>query len=269
MTTPTFDTIKLDVADAVATITLNRPDRLNSMPPAMADDIRAALDHLPGNGARALLITGEGRGFCSGADLGGDRTSSEGSAVGGGARSRNALRHHYNPMLLALAGLDIPVITAVNGPAAGVGCSLALAGDFTLAGSSAYFLQAFVNIGLVPDGGSSWILPRLIGLPRAMQMMMLGEKISAAQAADWGLIYKAVDDAALLDEARALAARLAKGPTVALGTMRRVIRQGLSQDFATTLDAEAMGQFAAAGTADSVEGVMAFLQKRPANFSGK
>jgi 2-(1,2-epoxy-1,2-dihydrophenyl)acetyl-CoA isomerase len=265
MTIPTFDTIKLACADAVAMITLNRPERLNSMPPAMADDIRAALDHLPRLGARALLITGEGRGFCSGADLGGDRTE---SAIGGGARSRNALRHHYNPMMLALAGLDIPVVTAVNGPAAGVGCSFALAGDFTLAGHSAYFLQAFVNIGLVPDGGSSWLLPRLIGVPRALQMMMLGERISAAQAAEWGLIYKAVDDAALLDEARALALRLAKGPTVALGTMRRVLRQGLSQDFATTLDAEAMGQFAAANSPDSVEGVLAFLQKRPANFSG-
>lgn len=268
MTTPTFDTIKLDVADHVASITLNRPDRLNSMPPAMADDIRAALDHLPGLGARALLITGEGRGFCSGADLGGDR-SGGGSAIGGGARSRGALRKHYNPMLLALAGLDIPVVTAVNGPAAGVGCSFALSGDFTIAGSSAYFLQAFVNIGLVPDGGSSWVLPRLIGLPRALQMMMLGERISAAQAADWGLIYKVVDDAALMDEARALALRLAKGPTVALGTMRRVARAGLTQDYATTLDAEAMGQFIAGGSADSVEGVTAFLQKRPANFAGK
>lgn len=265
MTAPTFDTIKLDVADNVATITLNRPDRLNSMPPAMADDIRVALDHLPGLGARALLITGEGRGFCSGADLGGDRDS----AVGGGARSRNALRGQYNPMLLALAGLDFPVVTAVNGPAAGIGCSLALSADFTLAGSSAYFLQAFVNIGLVPDGGSSWLLPRLIGLPRAMQMMMLGERIGAAQAADWGLIYKAVDDAALLDEARTLAVRLAKGPTVALGTMRRVIRAGLMQDFTTTLDAEAMGQAVAASSPDSVEGVMAFLQKRAPNFSGK
>lgn len=267
MTTPTFGTIKFAVTDHVATITLNRPERLNSMPPAMADDIRSALDHLPSLGARALLITGEGRGFCSGADLAGDRSG--GSAVGGGARSRNALRAHYNPMMLALANLDIPVVTAVNGPAAGVGCSFALSGDFTLAGNSAYFLQAFVNIGLVPDGGSSWLLPRLIGLPRAMQMMMLGERISAQQAADWGLIYRAVDDAALMDEARALALRLAKGPTLALGTMRHVVRQGLSQDFAATLDAEAIGQSIAGGSADSVEGVMAFLQKRPANFQGK
>jgi 2-(1,2-epoxy-1,2-dihydrophenyl)acetyl-CoA isomerase len=236
MTLPTFETIRLDIADNVATITLNRPERLNSMPPAMADDIREALDHLPGLGARALLITGEGRGFCSGADLAGDRSA--GGAVSGGARSRNALRGHYNPMLLALANLDIPVVVAVNGPAAGVGCSFALSGDFTIAGKSAYFLQAFVNIGLVPDGGSSWLLPRLVGVPRALQMMMLGEKISADQAADWGM-------------------------------MRKVLRDGLTQDFATTLDAEAKGQFVAGGTADAMEGIMAFQQKRKTAFTGK
>ena len=262
---PTFDTIKFDVADNVATITLNRPERLNSMPPAMADDVRAALDWMGVLGARALLITGEGRGFCSGADLAGDRTA---SAVGGGANSRKALRNHYNPMLLALANLDIPVVTAVNGPAAGVGCSFALSGDFTVAGTSAYFLQAFVNIGLVPDGGSSWLLPRLIGLPRAAQMMMLGEKIGAEQAADWGLIYKAVDDDALMDEARALATRLASGPTVALGTMRKILRGGLTQSFSETLDAEAMGQFVAGNSADAMEGILAFQQKRKAAFKG-
>ena len=263
---PSFDTIKFDIADAVATITLNRPDRLNSMPPAMADDIRTALDHLPLLGARALLITGEGRGFCSGADLAGDRS---GSAIGGGANSRKALRGHYNPMLLALANLDIPVVAAVNGPAAGVGCSFALSGDFTIAGKGAYFLQAFVNIGLVPDGGSSWLLPRLVGVPRALQMMMLGEKISGEQAADWGMIYKCVDDADLLTEAKALAARLANGPTVALGTMRRILRDGLSQSYSDTLDAEARGQFVAAGSADAMEGIMAFQQKRKTEFKGK
>ena len=263
---PTFDTIKLACSDNVAKITLNRPERLNSMPPAMADDIRAALDWMGVLGARALLITGEGRGFCSGADLAGDRSA---TAVGGGANSRKALRNHYNPMLLALANLDIPVVTAVNGPAAGVGCSFALSGDFAIAGKSAYFLQAFVNIGLVPDGGSSWLLPRLVGLPRATQMMMLGEKISAEQAADWGLIYKAVEDDALMAEAEALAKRLASGPTVALGTMRKVLRGGLTQSYADTLDAEAMGQYLAGNSADAAEGIAAFLQKRKTEFEGK
>ena len=263
---PSFDTIRFEVADNVATITLNRPERLNSMPPAMADDIRTALDYLPLFGARALLITGEGRGFCSGADLAGDRSA---SAVGGGANSRKALRNHYNPMLLALANLDIPVVVAVNGPAAGVGCSFALSGDFTLAGKSAYFLQAFVNIGLVPDGGSSWILPRLVGLPRATQMMMLGEKISGEQAAEWGMVYKCVEDDQLLAEARALAARLASGPTVALGTMRKVLRAGLSQSYADTLDGEATGQFIAGNSADAMEGILAFQQKRKTEFKGK
>ncbi|ALC11948.1 enoyl-CoA hydratase-related protein [Sphingopyxis sp. 113P3] len=263
---PSFETIKFEVADNVAMITLNRPERLNSMPPAMADDIRAALDYLPILGARALLITGEGRGFCSGADLAGDRNS---SAVGGGANSRKALRNHYNPMLLALSNLDIPVVVAVNGPAAGVGCSFGLSGDFTIAGKSAYFLQAFVNIGLVPDGGSSWLLPRLVGLPRATQMMMLGEKIGAEQAAEWGLIYKCVEDAELLDEAKALAARLANGPTVSLGTMRRILRDGLSQSYAATLDAEAMGQYVAGNSADAAEGILAFQEKRKTAFQGK
>lgn len=263
---PSFDTIKFEVADNVVTITLNRPDRLNSMPPAMADDIRAALDYLPVLGARALLITGEGRGFCSGADLAGDRS---GSAVGGGANSRKALRNHYNPMLLALANVEVPVVVAVNGPAAGVGCSFSLSGDFTIAGKSAYFLQAFVNIGLVPDGGSSWLLPRLVGVPRALQMMMLGEKIGAEQAADWGMIYKCVDDAELMAEAKALATRLANGPTVALGTMRRMLREGLSRSYSDTLDAEAKGQFIAGNSADAMEGIMAFQQKRKTEFKGK
>lgn len=263
---PTFNSIKLECTNNVAKITLNRPERLNSMAPDMAEDIRAALDWMPVLGARALLITGEGRGFCSGADLGGDRTS---SAVGGGSNSRKALRTAYNPLMLALANLDIPVVVAVNGPAAGIGCSLGLSGDFTIAGKSAYFLQAFVNIGLVPDGGSSWILPRLIGVPRATQMMMLGEKISADQAADWGMIYKVVEDDQLVAEATALAERLAKGPTISLGNLRQNMRQALSQSYAETLDGEARGQYLAGNSADAMEGITAFLEKRKTNFAGK
>ena len=263
--TDTFETITLEVSDAVATLTLNRPDRLNAAPPQMFAEIRDALDSLPDLGARALLITGAGRAFCSGADLSGDRGMASGK---GGAASRRALRTAFNPALVALAKAPVPVVAAVNGAAAGIGASLALSSDFVIAGESAYFLEAFVNIGLVPDGGATWILPRMVGVPRAMQMMMLGERIGAAQAADWGLIYRAVADDALVTEARALARRLADGPTLALGTMRRLIREGLDRDYTAQLDAEAEGQALAGSSADAAEGIMAFLQKRPAQFRG-
>jgi 2-(1,2-epoxy-1,2-dihydrophenyl)acetyl-CoA isomerase len=260
----TYETIRLDIADKIATITLNRPERLNAMPPQMADDIGAALDQL--DGARVVLITGEGRAFCSGADL---AARGEGASVSGGQGAYAALTKAYNPLMLKIAKLPIPVVTAVNGPAAGVGCSLALAGDFAIAGKSAYFLQAFVNIGLVPDGGASWMLARLVGKARATQMMLLGEKIPADKAADWGLIYKCVDDADLLTEARALAVRLANGPTVALGIMRQNLAAALDTDFATALLREAEGQRIAGDSNDAREGGIAFLQKRKAEFTGQ
>ena len=171
-------------------------------------------------------------------------------------------------MIAKLARLSVPVVTAVNGPAAGVGCSIALMGDFVLAAKSAYFLLAFVNIGLVPDGGASWVLPRLIGKPRATQMMMLGERVSAEKAEDWGMIYKAVDDAVLADEAMALADRLANGPTVALGTMRQNLARALETDLPAALLTEAEGQWRAGDSADSKEGIKAFLEKRKADFKG-
>lgn len=258
----TFETIRLEHVGAVARIVLDRPDRLNACPPSMAVEIADALSQM--DGARAVLLTGEGRAFCSGADLAATGTRS----IGGGAGSYKALTESYNPLMLKLARLPVPVVVAVNGPAAGIGCSLALAGDFTLAAKSAYFLQAFVNIGLVPDGGATWLLPRLIGKARAARMMMLGERIGAEQAEDWGLIYKAVDDAALMDEAMALATRLAEGPTVALGTMRQTLAKALESDFASTLLAEAEGQARAGDSADAREGIAAFLGKRKPQFSG-
>ena len=169
-----YETIKFNIVDSIATITLNRPDRLNAAPPQMFDEIAEALDNL--EGARALLITGEGRAFCSGADL---QARGEGSALAGGGGPYGALTRHYNPTMLKLARLNVPVITAVNGPAAGVGCSLALASDFAIAGKSAYFLQAFVNIGLVPDGGASWMLTRLLGKANSRSTC----RISASEAA--------------------------------------------------------------------------------------
>ncbi len=259
----TYETIKIARHGDVLTLTLNKPDRLNAASLAMADELSAALDDL--RGARAVLLTGAGRAFCSGADL-----QSRGDAsVSGGQASYAALTRHYNPLMLKLARLPVPIVTAVNGPAAGIGCSLALAGDFAIAGNSAYFLQAFVNIGLVPDGGASWMLPRLIGKARATEMMLLGEKIPAAKAESWGLVYKCVDDAVLIDEARALAARLAAGPTVAIGVMRQNIAAALDADYASALLAEAEGQRIAANSADAIEGGVAFLQKRKAAFQGR
>lgn len=259
-----YEMIRVERDGPLAIITLNRPERLNAAPPEMFDEIKAAAMLTADDGARALLITGEGRAFCSGADLG----NISQSTVPPGERTRTSLTHHYNPAMLALAALPIPIVSAVNGAAAGIGCSLALAADFVIAARSAYFLQAFVNIGLVPDGGATWWLSRAIGAARAMEMMMLGERIPADKAADWGLIYKSVDDETLIGEARALALRLANGPTLALGSMRQLVRGALQSNYADAMAAEADAQAKAGASADAVEGIAAFLMKRPANFTG-
>lgn len=263
---PRFETIQLALQDAVATVTLNRPERLNAAPPQMFAELHQALKALPGLGARALLITGAGRAFCSGADL--QRSDRTASPLSRGAGAHQVLTEHYNPAMLALAQLPMPVVTAVNGPAAGIGASLALAADFTLAGRSAYFLEAFVNIGLVPDGGATWMLPRLVGKARALQMMMLGERIGAEQAAQWGLIYQAVEDAELMVQANALALRLAQGPTKALGLMRQGLAMGLSQTYEDALATEARHQQQAGDSNDAAEGGQAFLERRKPQFKG-
>ena len=258
-----YETITLTIANQIATITLNRPERLNACSLDMADEISDALDRL--EDARVLVLTGAGRAFCSGADLAarGDRP------VTGGQGSYIALTQKYNPMIVKLMRLDMPVICAVNGPAAGVGCSIGLAGDFVIAGKSGYFLQAFVNIGLVPDGGSTWLLPRLVGKARATQMMMLGEKIGGELAEQWGLIYKCVADEALAGEVQTLATRLANGPTLSYATMRKNMLISLEHGLSDTLLAEAEGQRVAGSSADAAEGGMAFLQKRKPAFTGR
>ncbi len=259
-----YETILVEKDGPLTTITLNRPDRLNAMPLDMADEIGAAFYDL--GDARAVLITGAGKGFCSGADL---AARGERSALAMKGGSHRSLQNHYNPAISMVLCAPVPVVCAVNGPAAGVGCSLALAGDFVLAGKSAYFLQAFVNIGLVPDGGSTWLLSRAIGRARATRMMMLGEKIGGEQAEDWGLIYKCVDDAALLEEARALATRLANGPTMAFATMKKNIATAMDGALPEVLLAEAEGQRLAGASEDAMEGGAAFLQKRKAEFKGR
>ncbi len=259
-----YETIRVECDGPLLTITLNRPERLNAMPPQMADELGQAFYDL--GDARAVLITGEGKGFCSGADL---SARGDGSALGGKGGSHEALINHYNPAISQIIRAQVPVICAVNGPAAGVGCSLALAADFTIAAKSAYFLQAFVNIGLVPDGGSTWLLARAIGRARATRMMMLGEKISGAQAEEWGLVYKCVEDADLMTEARALAEKLANGPTIAYATMKWNIATALDQNLQMVLLAEAEGQRIAGATKDAMEGGMSFLQKRKPEFKGE
>ena len=257
-----FETITVERADAVCTLTLNRPNRLNACPPQMADEIFAAVRDI--GDARVLVLQGAGRAFCSGADLAANAEMS----VSGGDRAYASLMQHYNPMIEALASLPIPVVSIVQGPAAGVGCSIALTADFVLAGTSGYFLQAFANIGLVPDGGSSWMLPRLIGSARATRMIMLGEKIHGEEAQAIGLIHKCVPDDALQEEAQTLAQSLATGPTRALGLMKTTMREGLAQSLPQTLAAEAAAQRLAGNTQDAVEGALAFLQKRKAAFKG-
>ncbi len=258
-----YETILVEQDGPLTTITLNRPDRLNAMAPQMADEIGHAFYDL--GDSRAVLITGAGKGFCSGADL---SARGEGSALANKGGSHRALQNHYNPAINQVLRAPVPVIAAVNGPAAGVGCSLALAADFVLASKSAYFLQAFVNIGLVPDGGSTWLLARTIGRARATRMMMLGEKIGGEQAEEWGLIYKSVEDGSLMDEARELASKLANGPTVAYATMKANIATALDGTLPQVLLAEAEGQRTAGATKDAMEGGMAFLQKRKPTFKG-
>jgi 2-(1,2-epoxy-1,2-dihydrophenyl)acetyl-CoA isomerase len=257
-----FEHIRLEHSPAaVATITMARPETLNALSGQTVDELRAAVEEAAASGARCLLITGEGRGFSSGADL----------ASGGGLPddAGAALENHFNPLIESLAALPIPVVTAVNGPAAGAGCSLALAGDIVVGARSAYFLQAFVNIGLIPDAGATWLLPRLAGRARAMEMMMLGERIPAEKALEWGLISRVVEDEHLASESVRLATQLAQGPTLALGLIRKLAREAQHLPLTEALVAERLAQRDAGRTEDFRSAVMAFLQKRQPRFEGR
>jgi 2-(1,2-epoxy-1,2-dihydrophenyl)acetyl-CoA isomerase len=260
-----FATIRFEADEGVATLTLNRPDRLNSFTTEMHQEVAAALGTVESDPAiRALLLTGAGRGFCAGQDLN-LREASAGSEFDAGA----AIDRYYNPLVRRLRALRKPVIAAVNGPAAGAGANLALACDIVLAARSASFLQAFCRIGLVPDTGGTWFLPRLAGSARALGMMMLGEPLPAATAAEWGLIWKVVDDDKLMSEARALAVKLAQGPTIGLGLIKEALNRSLASTLDAQLDSERDLQRIAATSADFREGVAAFLEKRPARFTGR
>lgn len=268
-----YDHILLDERDGVATLTINRPEVLNGLSTHTVAEMIHAVDAVRDGGtARVLMMTGAGRGFSSGADLSGGNAGAAADSSGlpaGPMDAGKVLETHFNPLLERLMDLPLPFVTAVNGPAAGAGASIALAGDIVVAARSAYFLQAFVNIGLVPDVGSTWLLPRLAGRARAQAMMMLGEKVPAEQALDWGMIYKVVENDALMTEAQALAARLAKGPTKAYALIRQGLRQCLDKPLGEGLMVERRNQRLAGLTEDFAEGVSAFLQKRPADFKGR
>ena len=261
-----FETIGLQVAEGAATITLNRPDKLNAWNLQLGLDLRAAVEELAADQTvRAVLITGAGRAFSSGADLSEPREE----GADGLPDLRVRLKDRYHPIITGIREMPKPVISAVNGPAVGIGCSLALSADLILAAESSYFLLAFVNIGLVPDGGSTAFVPARIGLARAMEMMMLGERVQAPQAFEWGMVNRVVPDGDLRGEADALLERLAKGPTKAYANGKALLNRRIYADLHEQLDAEADFQGEQGQSPDFIEGVLAFMQKREPNFTGQ
>lgn len=256
--------IRLETRDAVSKLTLDRPAVMNALNRAAVEEISDALDRVRDEGAsRVLLLTGAGRAFCSGADIDSELAPRSGRSDLGALLDR-----YFNPLIEKMFALPVPIVAAVNGASAGAGCSLALAADFVLASHTAYFLLAFVNIGLVPDSGITWQLPRLVGRSRALQMMLLGERVDAARAEQWGLIYKAVERDELESASAALAQRLANGPTQAYSLVRRAMLASTDSSLSEVLALESRNQAVASRTADFAEGIAAFLQKRPPQFAG-
>lgn len=265
-----FDTLLFEQREAIAYVTLNRPDRLNALNTALITDLHAAAVAIEAAaGIRAVVLTASGRAFCSGADLmrevpDGALQRSSGEDVG------IQLRDHFNPMVSAWYRLRVPVVVAVNGVAAGAGASLALVGDIVLAARSATFLQLFApKLGLMPDLGSTFHLPRLVGSARAKGLALLGEALTAADAANWGLIWACVEDAALAAQAHSIAARLAAGPTQAFRRIKAVFNVELPRTLDEQLGIEADAQAELGDTADFAEGVQAFRLKRTPNFTGR
>lgn len=257
------DLILFEMKDQVAFITLNRPKAFNSFNRPMALQLQAILDQCEKDeNVRAILITGNGRAFCAGQDL------KEVTAEGGPSLTK-IINEHYNPIIQRIRNIEKPIICSVNGVAAGAGANIALACDITLAAQSASFIQAFSKIGLIPDSGGTYFLPRIIGRQKATALMMLGDKIMAEEAESMGMIYKACPDETYAEEALALATKLSKMPTVGLGLTKRALNKSLTNDLDKQLAVEDLLQTAASNTYDYKEGVQAFLEKRAPEFKGK
>jgi len=261
-----FEQIRLHIADAVATVTLNRPERLNSFTAQMHEELRRALTIIRDDDAiRVMILTGAGRAFCAGQDLGERKPNAGGEKPDLGT----SLESRYHPLVLSLRSLEKPVIGAVNGVAAGAGASIALACDLVVAAQSASFIQAFSKLGLVPDAGGTFFLTRSLGTPRAMGLALLGERLPAQQAQDWGLIWRCVEDDQLMPVVTELGSKLANGPTRGYARTKQAIhaaeRQALEQQLAT----ESAFQRELGRTADYAEGVAAFTEKRQARFTGR
>jgi len=257
-----YETIEFKLQDGIARLTLNRPDRLNSFTVQMHEEVADALAGLAG--ARVLVLTGAGRGFCAGQDLA-DRAVAPGQAVDLG----ESVERRYNPLVRKLTTLPMPVIARVNGVAAGAGANIALACDIVIAAKSAKFIQSFAAIGLIPDSGGTWVLPRLVGQARALGLALTGDPLPADQAAEWGLIWKAVEDDQLNAEVDALAARFASGPTRGLARTKQMIRDSWSYELDAELDHQRDAMRELGYSDDYREGVAAFMEKRKPSFTGR
>ncbi len=265
-----YETIKLEKKNGVANLTLNRPDRLNSFNVQMHEELRNALDGIATDGkTRCLMITGEGRGFCAGQDLGDRAVTADSSGVRQAPDLGMSVEKYYNPLIRRITNLKMPVICALNGVAAGAGASLVMACDIVIAARSASFILSFAKVGLVPDSGSSWHFTRALGLPRAKALAMLGNKLKAEQAEQWGLIYQVVDDENLMDEANKLSSHLATQPTEALANIKELIHTSFDYSLNEQLERERKAMQHLGRSHDYKEGVSAFMEKREARFKGK